>query len=130
MAGQTLILATRAARQRAHALVDAAPEGAVLEIRPPSRTSAQNARLWASISDISRAKPEGRCYPVDVWKSLFMAMAGFQPRFEPSLDGNGVVPIGYKSSRLNKAEFAELIECVQAYAAEHGVALYDREEAA
>lgn len=121
MTGQTIILATRAHRQRAHALLDAAPERAVVNIREATRTNDQNAKLWAMLSDISRAKPQGRVLPVDVWKSLFMASVGHPCRFEPSLDGNGVVPIGFKSSRLNKAEFADLIEAVYAYGAEHSV---------
>ena len=119
MTGQTVILGTN--RQRAHALVDAAPAGCVLNIRAATRTGEQNDKLWAMLSDISRAKPQGRDYPPEIWKSLFMASAGFTPRFEPSLDGQGVVPIGYKSSRLSKAEFSDLIECISAFGAEHGV---------
>lgn len=129
-AGQTIILSHRAARQRAHALVDAAPEGCVLNIRAATRTNDQNDKMWAMLSDVSRAKPQGRDYPPEIWKSLFMAEAGFKPRFEPSLDGRGVVPIGYKSSRLNKAEFSDLIEAINAYCAEHGVEFTDEARAA
>ncbi len=121
--GQTVILATRAHRQRAHALIEAAPERAVVNIRAESRTSDQNAKLWAMLSDISRAKPQGRVLPAEVWKALFMHEAGFKCTFEPTLDGQGVVPLGFKSSRLNKAEFSDLIEAISAFAAEHGVEL-------
>jgi hypothetical protein len=38
MSGQTIILATRQHRQRAHALIDAAPESAVVNIRAATRT--------------------------------------------------------------------------------------------
>lgn len=121
MTGQTVRLTTKANRRRVHALVDAAPEGAVVNIRAATRSGEQNAKLWAMLSDVSRAKPEGRELPPEIWKSLFMAEAGFKPRFEPSLDGRGVVPVGYKSSRLTKAEFSELIECIYAFGAQHGV---------
>ena len=107
----------------AHRLVDAAPAGSVMEIKPPRRTLDQNAKLHAMITQIAAAKPEGRVYPVEVWKPLFLAMCGHKVRFEPALDGNGVVPIGLRTSRLTKAECAELIECIYAYAAEHGVEL-------
>jgi hypothetical protein len=117
---QTVVL-RRLNRGVAQRLLQAAPDGSVMRIDPPKRTDDQNALMWAMLSDVSRAKPEGREYPPEIWKSLFMASAGFTPRFEPSLDGKGVVPIGYKSSRLNKAEFSDLIECINAYAAEHGV---------
>ena len=125
MTGQTLILANRAVRQRCHALIDAAPEGAVVNIRAATRTGEQNARLWAMLSDVARAKPEGRVLPTEIWKCVFMASVGHQYRFEPSLDGKGVVPIGFKSSRLNKGEFSDLIEAIYAYGAEHGVVWTD-----
>jgi hypothetical protein len=116
---QTVIL--HGTRTAAHKLIDAAPAGSVCKISPPKRTEDQNALMWALLSDVSRSKPEGREYPPEIWKSLFMASAGFTPRFEPSLDGKGVVPIGYKSSRLTKAEFSDLIEAINSYGAEHGV---------
>jgi hypothetical protein len=93
----------------------------VVNIRAATRIGEQNAKLWAMLSDVSRAKPQGRQYPPEIWKALFMAECGFKPRFEPSLDGQGVVPIGYKSSRLSKAEFSDLIESIAAFGAEHGV---------
>lgn len=116
---QTVIL--MGTRTAAHKLVDAAPAGSVCKISPPKRTEDQNAKLWAMLSDVSRAKPQGRDYPPEIWKSLFMADVGFEPRFEPALNGRGVVPIGYKSSRLNKGEFSDLIEAIYAFGAEHGV---------
>ena len=121
MTGQTIILRSPELRARAVRLVHAAPDGSVCNIRAATRTNDQNAKLWAMLSDISRAKPEGRDYPTDIWKALIMAEAGYQPRFEPRLDGNGVVPVGYKSSRLTKAEFSDLIEAAYAYGAQHGV---------
>ena len=123
MTGQTIILSTKAHRQRAQALVYAAPEGAVVNIRAANRTSDQNAKLWALLSEVSRAKPEGRNLPPETWKCVFMHACGHQCQFQPSLDGEGVVPLGFRSSRLTKAEFSDLIECIHAYAAQHGVEL-------
>jgi len=127
MIGQTVILRSPASRDGAKRLVDLAPHGAVLNIRPATRTSDQNAKLWAMLSDLARAKPEGRDYPTDVWKALAMAMCGHKVRFEPALDGNGVVPIGFRSSRLTKEEMSDLIEAIYAYGAEHGVQWSDEE---
>ena len=117
--GHTLILGRN--RETAHRVIDVAPAGSVVNVKPPRRTLDQNAKMHAMISDVSRAKPQGRSLPVDVWKPLFMAMCGHRVRFEPALDGSGVVAIGFKTSGLNKAECAELIECIYAYGAEHGV---------
>lgn len=128
--GQTIILNGPMSRRKAHQLIDVAPDGFVHNISAPKRTDDQNAKMWAMLSDISRAKPQGREYPPEIWKSLFMAEAGFKPRFEPSLDGKGVVPIGYKSSRLKKAEFSDLIEAIYAYGADHGVKWSDEREMA
>jgi hypothetical protein len=103
-----------------------------VNIREAKRTNAQNDLLWALLSEISLAKPDGRNLPPDTWKAVFMQAAGFKCRFEPSLDGEGVVPVGFKSSRLAKAEFSDLIETIYAFAAARGIPLTSeaREQAA
>ena len=121
MTGQTVRLVGPEQRELAVQLVRQAPDRAVVNIQPEKRSNDQNAKMWAMLSDVARAKPEGRSYSTVIWKSLFMAEAGFKPIFEPSLDGQGVVPIGYKSSRLNKAEFSDLIEAIYAYGSQHDV---------
>lgn len=123
--GQTIILNGPASRQQAMRLIGIAPQGAVLNIREAKRTTDQNSLLWALLSDISRAKPDGRVLDTDTWKALFMHEAGFKCTFEPTLDGQGVVPLGFKSSRLRKAEFSDLIEAIFSFAAEKGIALSD-----
>jgi hypothetical protein len=119
--GQTVILRGPSQRDHAKKLVDLAPADAVVNIREATRTSAQNDKMWAMLSDISRAKPEGRNLPSDRWKCLFMDQVGHKPVWEPGLDG-GVVNVGYKSSRLTVAEMSEMIEAIYAYGAQHGVA--------
>lgn len=120
--GQTIILRGASQRDFAKHLIDRAPADAVVNIQAARRTNDQNAKMHAMLSDIARAKPQGRVLTTDVWKALFMAEAGFRCHFEPTLDGKGVVPLGFKSSRLNKAEFSDLIECIYAFGAEHDVA--------
>lgn len=117
---QTIILAGDRARRRAHALIDKAPDRAVVAIKPESRSGAQNDRLWAMLSDISRAKPEGRQHIPEVWKAIFMAACGHAVQFEMGLNGQPF-PIGFRSSRLTKAQMSDLQEFVSAYGAEHGV---------
>lgn len=120
-AGQTIVLGTERAAKEAVRVILHAPAGSVMTVKPARRTLSQNDRFWAMVGDISRAKPEGRDYPPEIWRSLLMAEAGFKPIFEHSLDGQGVVPIGYKSSRLSKAEFSDLIEAAFAYGSRFGV---------
>lgn len=122
---QTVILSGATSRIKAAELCRVAPQGSVCTIKPPSRTTEQNSRLWAMLSEISRAKPEGREYPPETWKSLFMSAAGFKPIFEPALDGMGVVPIGYKSSRLTKAEFSDLFLAIEEYASRNDIQFHN-----
>lgn len=119
--GQTIILGSeRAAREAVNVIIHA-PSGSVLNIKPPKRTDDQNSLMWALLSDVSRAKPDGRVMPPEHWKCLFMQAAGFKFTWEPGLDSEGVVPIGFKSSRLTKSEFSELIECIREFGARHGI---------
>lgn len=129
-AGQTIILGGPMARARAHRLIEQAPDRAVLNIREANRTTDQNALMWALLSDISRAKPEGRTLTPDVWKSLFLHSLDHAQRFEMALDGKGMVPVGFRSSRLTKLQFSDLIEVIMEYAARHGIVLTDEARAA
>lgn len=122
---QTVRLTSQARREQAQRLVWQAPDGAEVKITPAKRTTEQNARLWAMLSDISRAKPDGRNMPPEHWKCLFMAALGKQATWEPALDGNGVVCTGYRSSRLTVSDMSDMIELIYAYAAEKGVPLQD-----
>jgi hypothetical protein len=121
MTGQTIILRGPSQRAIAHQLIERAPMDAVLNIREATRTNEQNDKMWAMLSDISRAKPLGRVLAPDRWKCLFMDDLGHKPVWEPGLDGDGVVNVGYKSSRLTKAQMSDMIERMYAYGAEHGV---------
>lgn len=123
MTGHTVIL--RRNREFAHRMVDAAPEGSVMTVAKPRRTSDQNARMWALLSRISAAKPEGRELTPDVWKSLFLHSLDHAQRFELALDGKGMVPVGFRSSKLTKEQFSDLFLVIEEYAARHGVDLDD-----
>jgi len=123
--GQTILLASDHQRAMAHRLIDKAPDRAVLNIRPETRNADQNALLWSLLSEVARAKPGGRELTTDAWKALFMSEAGFTFQWEPGLEGRGVVPVGFKSSRLTKAEFSELIECILAFGARNGIQFSD-----
>ena len=120
MTGQTVILRRDEQRRLAKDLIDKAPVNAVVNIRPEKRTLDQNAKMWAMISDVSRAKPEDRCHTPEVWKALFMHACGHETQFEQGLDGRPF-PVGFSSSRLSKVEMIELIEFIYAYGAQHGV---------
>lgn len=125
MNGQTVILNSDYRRMQAHRLIEQAPQGAVLNIQPAKRTIDQNSLMWALLSEISRAKPNGRMLTPDVWKALFLHALDHSQRFEQALDDKGMVPVGFRSSRLTKAQFSDLIEFIYSWAAENGIPLSD-----
>lgn len=123
--GQSIILRGPRTREVAAVLIAKAPDGAVMEITAPRRTIDQNARMWAMLAAISRAKPEGRTLTPDVWKALFMHALDHEQRFELALDGRGFVPLGFRSSRMSKAQMGDLMTVIDEYAARHGIDLGD-----
>jgi len=117
--GQTIIL--RGNRETAHRVIDCAPVGSVVNVKPPRRTLDQNAKMWAMLSDIARAKPDGRTLTPDVWKALFLHALDHSVRFEMALDGQGMVPVGFRTSRMSKEQMADLITLIDEFGARHGV---------
>jgi len=125
MSGQTIILNSPHCRDLARQMINVAPAGSVVNVKAATRSNDQNAKMWAMLSDISRAKPDGRTHTPDVWKALFMNACGYEVQFLHGLDGNPF-PAGFKSSKLSKAQMAELITFIYAYGDEHKVKWSDR----
>ena len=119
-AGQTVILRGASQRDFAKQLVDRAPADAVVNIQAARRTTDQNSLMWALLSDVSRAKPEGRCHTPEVWKALMMHACGHATQFQMGLDGQPF-PVGFRSSRLSKAQMTDLIEFILCWGSERGV---------
>ena len=117
-----VILRDRARREQAKRYIDAAPDGYVVTLAAPKRSGDQNARFWALLTDISRAKPNGRTMTPERWKAAFMQSFGHQVQFEHDLEGRPF-PIGHSSSALSKAEMRDLMDFMEAWCAENGVKL-------
>ncbi len=99
----------------------------MVTIRPERRSEDQNAKMWAMLSDVSQAMPEGRRHTPEVWKQLFMHACGWSSQFEMGLNGEPF-PTGFRSSRLTKAQMSELIECIYERGAVWGVRWSDETE--
>jgi hypothetical protein len=119
-----IILHGQTQRRFAHEAIDGAAPGSVVTISPPGRTLDQNAKLWAMLSDISRAKPMGREHTPDVWKSLVLHACGHEMQFVAGLDGLPF-PLGFRSSRLSKEQMSNVIEWLYWFGAQHGVVWSD-----
>ena len=128
MAGQTITLHGPQNRIMAKSLIDRAPHGAVVNVREAKRSLDQNAKMWAMLSDVSRAAPEGRMWTTEVWKAAFMHALGHEILWQPGLNGTPF-PAGFRTSRLTKEQFCDLITVIQEYGDRHGVEWTEKEEA-
>ena len=117
----TVRLSNKSMRAYAARLVHAAPDYAVVTIKAGDRTTLQNAKMWAMLTDVSRAKPEGRSWTPETWKCAFMHALGHQVQFAEGLDGSGPFPLGFRSSKLTRPQMADLITVIQEYGDRHGV---------
>ena len=122
MTRQRFTLINDMVRQNAIAAILKAEPGSVVSVGPQTRTLSQNARLWAMLADVSKAKPDGRKWVPETWKAAFMHALGYQVQFCEGLDGCGPFPIGFRSSTLSVKQMADLITCIQEYGDRHGVA--------
>lgn len=121
MTGHTVILAGPRQRDFAKRLVNDAPDMWVVSVKEGTRTLDQNAKFWAMLTDIARAKPEGRSMRPDLWKCAFMSALGHEVQIINGIDGNPPFPADYRSSRLSKREMADLITFMQEYGDRHNV---------
>ena len=121
-----IILGNDFSRKRAHRLIDDAPDGYVFWLAQPKRTTEQSAKMWAMLTDISIAKPEGRRLIPEDWKVLMMHACGWECQFLEGLDGRPF-PKGFSSSQLTKSQMGDLINFIQAYGDQHNVRWSDQE---
>ena len=111
------ILAHAEARRRAVQAVAEAQEGWRVVVEPPRRNLDQNAALWARLGEIAeRVVWHGQKLDAAEWKDMFTAALKRQ-KVVPGLDG-GFVVLGSSTSKMNKAEFGELLTFIEAWCAE------------
>lgn len=124
MTKRLLILANDAVRERAIRYVRNSPIGTRLWFMQEKRSTIQSDKMWAMIGDIAATQlHHGRKYDSETWKCLFMNAMGREVKFIPTLDGQSVFPMQYKSSELSKQEMMDLITFIQAWADQNQVQL-------
>jgi hypothetical protein len=101
--------------------IDEAPLGYVVRIAKETRSQEQNRKLWPMLTDLQRQVPELATYSTDDIKLRFLNALGHEMRFLPTLENEGMFPVGLRSSTLTKAQFAGLVELIYAFGAKHGV---------
>ena len=92
----------------------------VLDIRKDTRSSEQNRRLWSLLSDLAhQVNWHGNKLTADEWKCVMSASLKRQ-KVVPGLDG-GFVVLGLSTSKMTRAEMAELQELIEAFGAQQDV---------
>jgi len=117
---QTIRLISPSQRKFAHQCVDMALDGWTVTIGEETRTKAQNRKLWPMLTDVvNQVDWYGKKLNQDDWKNIFTASLR-KAQVVPGIDG-GFVTIGHSTSGMGVREFADLIELIYAFGAEHGV---------
>lgn len=93
-------------------------------IKKETRSSEQNARLWAMLSEVSKQVVwHGQKLSADDWKDVFTASLRRQ-RVVPGID-SGFVVLGQRTSKMTKEELSDLMELISAFGAQQGVTFND-----
>lgn len=121
----TRVISTESDRKQLCRWAYNAPLHTVVTFKKPGRTIPQNDRMWAMLTDVAtQAEHKGKKYTPEQWKCLFMHACGYEANFMEGLNGEPF-PAGFRSSNLNKGQFADLIEFISAWGAQNGVRFKD-----
>jgi hypothetical protein len=91
-----------------------------IKVEREKRSLEQNKKLWAALNDIAEQVTwHGVKLDAEDWKHLCTASLKKQ-RIVPGIDG-GFVALGLSTSKMDKQEMSDLLECVMAFGASHGV---------
>ncbi|MFN8992252.1 MAG: recombination protein NinB [Pseudomonadota bacterium] len=126
---RALVILNRASdRERVQAWAAKAPWGTRVTFQEAKRTSDQNARMWALLTEVARqVKWHGQRLSADDWKLVFLAALKSEMRIVPNLDGTGFVQLGRSSSSLSVAEMGDLMDLIAAFGAREGVTFAEPE---
>lgn len=113
------------AREKAQRLVKEAPHGFVMELREPTRSDEQNKILHAAIDDIRAQVPGAAETSKEDWKLIFLHALRNETRFLPALDGNGMFPVGQRTSELTKTQLSALLDIIFEWGGRNGVVWTD-----
>lgn len=124
---QVFYLVHAEARRRALGAVTQAPDGWRVTVEEQKRTTDQNAKLHAILSDIARqAEWMGRRLSIESWKALFVSGHAIATKqggeVLPGIEGE-FVAIRESTARMGKRRAASLIEYVLAWCALNDIEL-------
>ena len=117
------MILTKYNREIAHQMLDAAPDGYVVEVRPAKRSLDSNRYLWAVLNDISEQVVMGKPYEPSIWHVYFKQL--FLPDMVQELPDGSLNVAPPSSAKLTQKEFSEYVEKVVHWALEHNVRFSD-----
>jgi len=105
----------------------------VLSLEPETRSLKENAMLHAMLTYISKNMEwAGKKRDVDTWKRLMVAAwcraKNEQVEILPAIDGHGVDIVFRKTSKLTRAECADLIEFIFSWGALNNFQIPDKSQ--
>lgn len=121
------------ARQLASKACTEAPDGYIVEVKPPPKSRAQEERYHAMTGDIAaQIAIHGRRWAREDMKRLLVDQFSREMKdlgtplnsggtVVPSIDGTGIVQLGVQTRNFRKAEANAFIEWLYAFGAENGV---------
>lgn len=125
MSRAVVILGAPTKRQLAASWCMEAPAGTIVEFKESKRSSEQNSRMWAMLTDVARQVEwpagSGMKLSADDWKLIFMAALNQEMRLVPNISMTGYVNLGSSSSKLTKSEFGDLMTLIEEFGARHEV---------
>jgi NinB protein len=108
-------------RTDVHEKIDSLEDGSRVTFRRPLRSLHQNAHLWALLADISRQVVwYGEMLSAEDWKNVATASLR-KSRTVPTIDGDGLVPLGLYTSEMSDEEMSNLIALLHAFGDQQGV---------
>lgn len=117
-------------RRKAAGWCQKAPNGTRIEYRRSKRSTPQNSLLWARLTDIAEQVDwYGQKLAPSDWKDMFTASLR-KARVVPGLDPGSFVLLGLHTSEMDKEEMSNLLDLIDAFAAERGVTWHWEEQAA
>jgi hypothetical protein len=121
MGRATIIVSNDNDRLLAASWAKKSPDGTRIEFKRSKRTLPQNDLMWARLTEISRqVEWYGQLLTNDDWKEMFTASLKKQ-RVVPGLDAGTFVVLGSRTSDMSAEEMGNLLDLIDAFAAERGV---------
>lgn len=95
-------------------------DGVSIKLR--TRTLEQNALMWAVLTDLSKQCAHfGQHYSPEDWKDILTASLKGELRMTPTLDGQRMVLLGLRTSKMSAKQMTDLIDLGHAHGAANGV---------